>query len=316
MINKIENISIIMSVKNGEKFLGKAIESILNQTFINFEFIIVNNDSNDGTSNILQSYQKKDTRIKILKNSNNESLYEGRTTGINESKFDWFALMDADDECDINRIQEQINFINNTSFENLGVVSTYGKYINYKNKIIANRFSGPTNIKAFDKMNSNNESFSIIDPSIAVNKNIFFKVGGYLNNNIAADIDLFYKIAEEGFLIQTINKPLYYYRVHETSYSVQNSMKQCEITHFLNYNMRQRRSGKKEISEDYFYNNFWNKYSYRIPRKILDYSKTYYKISAYSFIQEKYLLSLLNIILAFIYSPRYTLKRLYQHIFK
>ena len=93
-------------------------------------------------------------------------------------------------------------------------------------------------------------------------------------------------------------------------------MKQCEITHFLNYNMRQRRSGKKEISEDYFYNNFWNKYSYRIPRKILDYSKTYYKISAYSFIQKKYLLSLLNIILAFIYSPRYTLKRLYQHIFK
>ncbi len=44
MINKIENISIIMSVKNGEKFLGKAIESILNQTFINFEFIIVNNN--------------------------------------------------------------------------------------------------------------------------------------------------------------------------------------------------------------------------------------------------------------------------------
>ena len=93
-----------MSVKNGEKFLGRSIESILNQTFINFEFIIVNNDSNDGTSNILQSYQKKDTRIKILTNSNNESLYEGRATGINESKFDWFALMDADDECDINRI--------------------------------------------------------------------------------------------------------------------------------------------------------------------------------------------------------------------
>ena len=48
-----------MSVKNGEKFLGRAIESILNQTFINFEFIIVNNHSKDGTSKILQSYQNK-----------------------------------------------------------------------------------------------------------------------------------------------------------------------------------------------------------------------------------------------------------------
>ena len=316
MINKVENISIIMSVKNGEKFLGKAIESILNQTFTNFEFVIVNNDSNDGTSKILQSYQNKDHRIKILTNTNNETLYEGRTTGIIASKFDWFALMDADDECDINRIQEQINFINNHSSENLGVISTYGKYINYKNKTIANRFTGPTNEKAFKKMYSNNESFSLIDPSIIVNKNIFFKVVGYLKDNIAADIDLFYKIAERGFLIQTINKPLYYYRVHETSYSVQNSMRQCEITHFLNYNMRQRRSGRKEISKDHFYNNFWNKPSYRIPRKILDYSKTYYKISAYSFIQKKYLFSLLNIILAFIHSPRYTLKRLYKHIFK
>ena len=49
MKNKIENISIIMSVKNGEKYLGRAIESIINQSFKNFEFIIVNNDSNDGT---------------------------------------------------------------------------------------------------------------------------------------------------------------------------------------------------------------------------------------------------------------------------
>jgi len=87
--------------------------------------------------------------------------------------------MDTEKKCDINRIQKQINFINNTSFENLEVVSTYEKHVNYKDKIIANRFSGPTNIKAFDKMNSKNESFSIIDSSIVVNKNIFFKVGGF-----------------------------------------------------------------------------------------------------------------------------------------
>lgn len=305
-----------MSVKNGEKFLGKAIESILIQTFKNFEFIIVNNDSYDDTSKILESYQSKDTRIKIFTNSNNETLYEGRMTGIKESKFEWFALMDADDECDKDRIRQQIDFINNHSSDNLGVVSTYGNYINYESKIIANRYTGPINEKEFKKIYFDNESFSLIDPSIVVNKNIFFEVGGYLKDNIAADIDLFYKIAEKGYLIQTVNKPLYFYRVHEKSYSVQNSMKQCEITHFLNYNMRQRRNGGKEISEDQFYNHFWKKFNYRIPRKILDYSKTYYKMSAYNFIQKKYLYSLLNIIFAFIFSPKYTLKRLYQHLFR
>jgi glycosyltransferase involved in cell wall biosynthesis len=316
MKNKIEKISIIMSVKNGERFAAAAIESILNQSFKNFEFIIVNNDSSDNTYKILESYQNKDPRIKILTNSNNETLYEGRMTGIKVSKFDWFALMDADDECDKNRIQEQIDFINNHSSDNLGVVSTYGNYINYKSKIIANRFTGPINEKEFNKIYLNNESFSLIDPSIVVNKNIFFKVGGYLKDNIAADLDLFYKIAEKGFLIQTVNKPLYFYRVHETSYSVQNSMKQCEITHYLNYNMRQRRNGRNEISEKEFYNNFWKKFNYRIPRKILDYSKTFYKISAHNFIQKKYFYSLLNVIFAFIFSPRYTLLRLYQHLFR
>lgn len=314
--NRIENLSIVMSVKNGQKFLSRAIESILNQSFVNFEFIIVNNDSVDNTSRILKYYKNLDSRIKILINSNNETLYEGRTKAINKTKYDWFALMDADDECDKNRIKEQVNFINKNKLDNLAVVSSYGKYINYKNNIIGNRYTGPVSLIEFEKLFKQNQSFSIIDPSAIINKKIFFQVGGYLKNNIAADLDLFYKIAENGFKILTVKKPLYYYRVHETSYSVKNSMKQCEVTHYINFNMRQRRNNKKEISEAEFYKKYWNNFFYRIPRKILDYSKTHYKISAYYFIQKKFFFSILNIFFAFIFSPRYTLKRLYQHLLK
>ena len=59
MKKKIEALSVIMSVKNGEKFLHKAIDSILNQTFKNFEFIIINNDSSDSTQEILENFLKK-----------------------------------------------------------------------------------------------------------------------------------------------------------------------------------------------------------------------------------------------------------------
>ena len=69
MHNKIEKISVVMSVKNGEKYVTRAIESILNQTFDNFEFIIVNNDSNDHTPEILSTFERKDSRVKIIKNS-------------------------------------------------------------------------------------------------------------------------------------------------------------------------------------------------------------------------------------------------------
>ena len=93
-------------------------------------------------------------------------------------------------------------------------------------------------------------------------------------------------------------------------------MKQCKATHFLNYNMRQRRSNKEEITEQQFHANFWNKYNYRIPRKILDYSKTYYKISTHSLVEKKKFYFFLNIILAFLFSPRYVLKKIYQQLFK
>ena len=316
MKNKIENVSIIMSVKNGEKYLVRAIESIINQSFRNFEFIIINNDSNDGSFEILENYKNKDSRIKILVNSNNETLYDGRTTGIKEAKFDWFALMDADDECHIDRIQKQVDFINNNHNENLAVVSTYGKYVDHESKTIAYRSSGPINLEDFKNMYSNNESFTLIDPSIIMKKKVFFELGGYLKNNIAADLDFFYRVAENGYLIQTINNPLYYYRIHETSYSIKNSMKQCEVTHFINFNMRQRRSGKSQITEKQFYSDYWSKFSYRMPRKILDYSKTYYKISTYAFAKKRYFVFLFNFIIASFFSPKFISKKIYQHLFK
>lgn len=65
MKKKIDSLSVVMSVKNGEKFLGKAIESILNQSFNNFEFIIVNNDSSDSTPEILSAYADKILELKF-----------------------------------------------------------------------------------------------------------------------------------------------------------------------------------------------------------------------------------------------------------
>jgi len=66
---KEQRISVIMSVYNGEKYLREAIESILNQTFTDFEFLIVNDGSTDGSSEIIQSYQ--DERIRVINNEQN-----------------------------------------------------------------------------------------------------------------------------------------------------------------------------------------------------------------------------------------------------
>ena len=306
-----------MSVKNGEKYVAKAAESILNQTFKNFEFIIVNNDSNDHTPEILSTFERKDSRVKIIKNSNNEKPSEGRMRGIKETKYDWFALMDADDESHPDRFQQQIEFINKSEMDNLAILSTYGKYINKNSKIIANKFTGPTNLKDFkDIYYAKEDNFAIIDPSTIIKKSAFLKVGGYLNETFAYDIDLYFKIAEEGYLIQTIKSPLYFYRVHPGSYSVTHAMKQREVTHFVNYNMRQRRNGNDEITKKQFYKDFWSKSLYRIPRKVFDYAMTCYKIAGFSLIEKKILSFFVYFTIAFVISPRYVLTRIYQQFIK
>lgn len=90
-------VSVVMSVYNGKKYLREAVESILNQTFRDFEFIIVDDGSCDNTLEILKDYAEKDSRIKIIKNEKNIGLTKSLNKAIQEAKGEYIARMDADD---------------------------------------------------------------------------------------------------------------------------------------------------------------------------------------------------------------------------
>ena len=96
-----------MSVYNGEKYLVKAIESILNQTYTKFEFIIVNDGSSDNSLKIIKEFMKKDNRI-ILINRENKGLPYSLNEGISIAKGKYIARMDADDISLSERFEKQI----------------------------------------------------------------------------------------------------------------------------------------------------------------------------------------------------------------
>jgi len=102
-------ISVIMPVYNGEKFLSKAIDSILKQSYTDFEFIIINDGSSDSTEQIIESYH--DPRIVYLKNSANLGLSKSFNIGIDKSHGKFIARMDADDISKPNRFERQIQFL-------------------------------------------------------------------------------------------------------------------------------------------------------------------------------------------------------------
>ena len=101
-------ISVIMSVYNGERYLREAIESILNQTFADFEFIIVNDASTDSSLAIIQSYQ--DERIRVISNEINIGLTKSLNKAITEARGEYIARQDADDISLPNRFEEQIKY--------------------------------------------------------------------------------------------------------------------------------------------------------------------------------------------------------------
>lgn len=94
-------ISIIVPVYNVEKYLSRCIDSILSQTFTDFEILLVNDGSTDGSGNICEEYAKKDNRIRVL-HKNNEGVSSARNTGLDNAKGDWIAFVDSDDWIDRN----------------------------------------------------------------------------------------------------------------------------------------------------------------------------------------------------------------------
>jgi glycosyltransferase involved in cell wall biosynthesis len=102
-------VSVLMPVYNGEKYLRPAIESILNQTFTDYEFIIINDGSTDSSEEIILSY--KDPRIKYVRNEKNIKLIATLNKGLDLCRGEYIARMDADDISYPNRFETQVKFM-------------------------------------------------------------------------------------------------------------------------------------------------------------------------------------------------------------
>ena len=109
-------ISVIMPVFNGGDLLNKAIESILGQTFENFEFIIINDGSTDETAEVVRGYASSDSRI-IFIDQDNIGLTKSLNKAIKTSKGNYIARMDADDVSALNRFETQMEWMKGGKYD-------------------------------------------------------------------------------------------------------------------------------------------------------------------------------------------------------
>jgi glycosyltransferase involved in cell wall biosynthesis len=115
-------ISVIIPTYNRAHLLPRSIESVLNQTYKDFELIIVDDGSNDNTDEVVNKYIKKDNRIKYIKFEKNKGGNVARNAGINHSRGEYIAFLDSDDEWLSKKLERQISVFHKSKIENLGLV--------------------------------------------------------------------------------------------------------------------------------------------------------------------------------------------------
>lgn len=131
METKKTRATVLMPVYNGEKFLGEAIDSILGQTYTDFEFLIIDDGSTDQSRNIVLSYN--DNRIELICNSENLGLEKTLNKGIKQAKGEYIARMDCDDISLPQRLQKQIDFMD--ANPQISVCGSWVKTFGNSNKV-------------------------------------------------------------------------------------------------------------------------------------------------------------------------------------
>ena len=106
----MDKVSIIIPVYNGEKYLDRCINSLLNQAYKNIEFVFINDGSKDNSLNIMKSYQNKDNRIIII-DKENTGVSDSRNIGIKKSTGDYICFCDAYDMYENNYVETMIKLI-------------------------------------------------------------------------------------------------------------------------------------------------------------------------------------------------------------
>ena len=122
-------LSVIMPVYNGEKYLAEAIESILAQSFTDFELLIVDDASGDGSAQIIRSYERRDNRIRFIQLEQNMGVADARNRGIAAATGKFITFMDDDDISLPKRLEKQVEFLQ--SNPDIGAVGTCCRFVNH-----------------------------------------------------------------------------------------------------------------------------------------------------------------------------------------
>lgn len=204
-------ISVIMAAYNAEKTVGFAVESVLKQTYENFELLVINDCSTDGTEKIVKEYASKDNRVKLISNPENLGVSLTRLEGLKQAKGDWIAILDSDDAWMPEKLEKQISLQKRLNAE---LVFTGVKYLKADGTPLDWELEVPDEI-GYKKLLKQN---LIANPSVLVKKELYERYYA-IGDEMHEDFALWLSILKTGINAYAVKEPLTIVRISPNSKS-------------------------------------------------------------------------------------------------
>jgi glycosyltransferase involved in cell wall biosynthesis len=201
-------VSVLLPSYNSELYIGKAIQSILDQTYANFELLLLDDGSTDRTKSIIESF--KDSRIKLFFENQNKGIVYQLNKGIEHARGEFIARMDADDVSFPERFQKQVDFLEDPKNYKIDVLGTDAVSIGSSNKPIIHQNYLPKQISFML-----NFKCPILHPTVMMRKSIFVNGYKYEEEYLYAEDFALWRKVDNGNNIAILPYILLSYRTHE-----------------------------------------------------------------------------------------------------
>jgi GT2 family glycosyltransferase len=234
-------ISVVLPVRNGAAYVGAAVESILAQTFQAFELLIIDDGSTDGAREIVESYAKSSSRLRVLSNPG-EGLVDALNYGIISSSAPLIARMDADDIASPDRLQRQYEFLQVRP--EIDAVGSQVAFIDENGTLTGKRTTLPESPEAIAETLL--KYCCLRHPTVLMRREALDRAWGYRREVPAAeDLDLWLRMSEHG---QLANMPeeLLFYRVHSGQVSQDKIWTQRLSRNLAILSAQERRAGRTD----------------------------------------------------------------------
>jgi glycosyltransferase involved in cell wall biosynthesis len=245
-----ELVSVIMSAYDAARYIGEAIESVLAQTHREFEFIIVDDGSTDGTLAIAREWASRDPRIRVIEQAN-AGMGAALNRALSLATSEMIVRLDADDVMRADRIERQLAFLGERP--SLALAASFIEYLDDRGRPCGGVTSRLVTEEAVRRLVTEDDLIGLYHSSVIMRRSAVLAVGGYRPQFWPADdIDLWNRLVEKGDGLLVQPEYLTRYRIHGRSASLTSLRQALLKTAWVKACMRSRRRGLPEPTEAEF----------------------------------------------------------------